>query len=113
MKSVLLVLTALHFAIGSGCGEDVIKFPSPDGKFAISMGAGLVNHFDAATSAWVTDSEAKPGTIIETKTKKVVYTFEWPLRPEEDKAVWSADSKRLAFSHRTNKTMDFTIFFGN
>ncbi len=61
----LLVLVSVHLAMTSVFAEEVIKFPSPDGRFALSMGAWLINHFDSVTSAWITDSEAKPAAIIE------------------------------------------------
>ncbi len=110
---MLLVFAATGLAMASGFAEEVIKFPSPDGKFAVSMGAWLTNHFDSASGGWVTDSAAKPGAILELKSHKVVLEFETPLRENEDKAVWSADSKRLALNHLGNKTGEMKVFFSD
>jgi hypothetical protein len=111
MKSILLIFVATGFAMASGFAEEVIKFPSPDGKFALSMGSWLTNHFDSTSSGWVTDSAAKPGAIIELKSHKVVVEFETPLRENEDKAIWNADSKRLALNHLGNRTTEMKVYF--
>jgi len=59
------------------------------------------------------DSETKPGAIIDQASHKVLLQVESPFRQEEDKVVWSADSKWLAFNHRGNKQTDLSVYFWN
>src|SRR5215471_3951550 len=81
-------------------GSDV---PSPDGRFAVSMGAYKEQHWDNKTNLWVADSDEQPAAIIELPSRKVLLELSDPLRPDEDKVVWSSDSRWLAVSHRGNK----------
>ena len=75
------------------------------------MGVQMSNHYDEATAGWITDEVSKPAAIIERESGRVVLKFETPLRTEEDKAAWSADSRGLAVAHRANKTTDLKVLF--
>jgi hypothetical protein len=113
MRSILLVLVIVRLAIASLLAEEATNFPSPDGKFAFSMGSYDTGHRDSATQEWIIDSETKPAAIIDQESHKVLLQLESPLRPKEDKVLWSADSKWLAFNHRGNKQTELSAYFWN
>ena len=113
MRSILLVLVIVRLAIALLLAEDATNFPSPDDKLAFSMGSYETGHRDSATQEWIIDSETKPGAIIDQASHKVLLQLESPFRQEEDKVVWSADSKWLAFNHRGNKQTDLNVYFWN
>lgn len=113
MRSILLVLVCVRLAAALLFAEDATTFPSPDGRYALSLGSYETGHRDNATQAWVIDTETKPAAIIDRASHKVFLQLVSPLRPEEDKVLWSADSKWLAFSHRGNKQTDLSVYFWN
>ena len=113
MRSILLVLVIVRLAIALLLAEDATNFPSPDGKLAFSMGSYETGHRDSATQEWIIDSETKPAAIIDQASHKVLLQLESPFRQEEDKVVWSADSRWLAFNHRGNKQTDLSVYFWN
>jgi hypothetical protein len=88
-----------------------IKFPSPDGKYALFMGWDEERHYDAESEyGWVVDRKRQAGGIVEIASGEIVFAFEMFGRPDEDKALWSADSMMLAYSHRGNKQTELRIF---
>ena len=113
MRAILFGLVSIRLAIALLLAGERINFPSPDGRFAFSVGSYETGHRDNATQAWVIDTETKPAAIIDQVSRKVLLQLESPLRPEEDKVLWSADSKWLAFSHRGNKQTDLRVYFWN
>ena len=102
-----------HYAITLLLAEEATNFPSPDGRFALSLGSYETGHRDPATQEWITDGGTKPAAIIDHASHTVLLQLESPLRPQEDKVLWSADSKWLAFNHRGNKQTDLTVCFWN
>jgi len=113
MRLILLVLIIVRLAIALLLAEEATNFPSPGGKFAFSLGSYETGHRDDATQEWIIDSETKRAAIIDQASHKVLLQLESPLRPEEDKVLWSADSKWLAFNHRGNKQTDLSVYFWN
>ena len=113
MRLILLILVSLRLVIALLLAEEATNFPSPDGRFALSVGAYETGHRDAATQEWKIDGETKPAAIIEQASHKVLLQLQSPLRPEEDKILWSADSKWLAFNHRGNKQTGLSVYFWN
>jgi len=113
MRAILFGLVSIRLAIALLLAGERINFPSPDGRFAFSVGSYETGHRDNATQAWVIDTETKPAAIIDQVSRKVLLQLESPLRPEEDKVLWSADSKWLVFSHRGNKQTDLRVYFWN
>jgi hypothetical protein len=113
MRAILFGLVSIRLAIALLLAGEPINFPSPDDRFAFSVGSYETGHRDNATQAWVIDTETKPAAIIDQVSRKVLLQLESPLRPEEDKVLWSADSKWLAFSHRGNKQTDLRVYFWN
>jgi len=81
----------LAWWVSDGLAEDnfSIKFPSPDGRFALRVTNNL------------------KVDLIDQASGNVVLELPTPLR-EEDKVIWSADSKWLAFNHRGNETAELT-----
>jgi hypothetical protein len=112
LKNVLC-RTIIYFWLiaASSFADDPATVASPDGRFALFMGAYKTNHFDTTTSQWVTDSEEKAAAIIDAKSHKVLVQLQGPLRSDEDRALWSADSKWFAFNHRGNKETDLSVYF--
>jgi hypothetical protein len=113
MRLIFLILVSVRLAIALLLAEEATNFPSPDGRFALSVGSYESGHVDSATGNWIIDSERKPAAIIDQVSHKVLLLLESPLRPEEDKVLWSADSKWLAFNHRGNKQSDLSVYFWN
>jgi hypothetical protein len=113
MRSILLVLTIVRLAIALSLAKEATNFPSPDGRFALSLGSYETGHRDEATQEWIIDSETKSAAIIDQASHKVLLQLGSPLRPEEDKVLWFADSKWVAFSHRGNKQTDLSVYFWN
>lgn len=107
MRSILLVLISVRLAIALLLAEQATNFPSPDGKFTFSLGSYETGHSDSATGNLIKDSEKKPAVIVEQASGKVVLELPTPLR-DEDKVIWSTDSKWLALNHRGNETTEFT-----
>src|SRR5262249_40907731 len=111
MRPILLVLVSVRLAIALLLAEEATNFPSPDRRFALSVGSYATGHSDSATGNWIIDCEKKPGAIVDRASGNVVLELPTPLR-EEDKVIWSADSKWLAFNHRGNETAEFTSAWG-
>ena len=78
--------------------EEEIKYPSPDGRFAlrITNGEGL--------------GEGK-GELIEKATGKVIVGLGVPWRTQV--LVWSPDSKRMAYANRGDKWGEVKVYFWN
>jgi len=78
--------------------EEEIKYPSPDGKFAlrITNGEGF--------------GEGK-GELIEKATSKVIVGLGVPWRTQV--LVWSPDSKRVAYANRGDKWGEVKVYFWN
>jgi hypothetical protein len=113
MRSILFVIVSICSAIALLFAEETTTFPSHDGKLLLSVGSYETGHRDNATQAWITDSGTKPAAIIDQASHRVLLQLESPLRPQEDKVLWSADSKWLAFNHRGNKQTDLMVYFWN
>lgn len=84
--------TKMVFA--AGFTLEAVKFPSPDRKFALLI-----------------DKQGKPA-IIEQQSRKPVLALD-AVREDEDRMIWSADSKWFAFSHRGNKETDLNVYYWN
>jgi hypothetical protein len=90
---------------------ELLRFPSPDGRFALFMGWGEERHYDASsTYGWVVDKKMEPAAIIECVSQKILFALKEPGRPEEDRALWSADSKFVAYSHRGDDLTQLRVF---
>ncbi len=78
--------------------EEEIKYPSPDGRFAlrITNGEGF--------------GEGK-GELIEKATSKVIVGLGVPWRTQV--LVWSPDSKRVAYANRGDKWGEVKVYFWN
>ncbi len=78
--------------------EEEIKYPSPDGRFAlrITNGEGF--------------GEGK-GELIEKATSKVIIGLGVPWRTQV--LVWSPDSKRVAYANRGDKWGEVKVYFWN
>jgi hypothetical protein len=113
MRLILLILLSVRIAIALLLAEEATNFRSPDGRFALSGGSYETGHRDNATGNWIIDSKEKPAAIVDQASHKVLLQLESALRPEEDKVLWSADSKWLAFNHRGNKQTDLSVYFWN
>jgi hypothetical protein len=99
MYRLFLVLMALCWT--SACLAEVTdKFPSPDGRFALRIGA---------------DPEV---ALIEQASGKVMVDLgtlysRYLSHPEETVLVWSADSKWAAYATRGNRDGDTSVYFWN
>ena len=99
MYRPFLVLVALCWT--SACLAEVTdKFPSPDGRFALRIGA---------------DPEV---ALIEQASGKVMVDLgtlysRYLSHPEETVLVWSADSKWAAYATRGNREGDTSVYFWN
>ena len=109
----MLTLLSVCIAIALLLAEEATNFRSPDGRFALSVGSYETGHRDDATGNWIIDSKEKPAAIVDQASHKVLLQLESPFRPEEDKILWSGDSKWLAFNHRGNKQTDLSVYFWN
>jgi len=112
MKLILVFFGGCVLAATSVQALSRSDVPSPDGRFAVSMGAYKEQHWDNKANLWVADSDEQPAAIIELPSRKVLLELSGPLK-DEDKVVWSSDSKWLAFNHRGNKQSDLSVYFWN
>lgn len=99
MYRPFLVLVALCWTSAS-LAEVTDKFPSPDGRFALRIGA---------------DPEV---ALIEQASGKVMVDLgtlysRYLSHPEETVLVWSADSKWAAYATRGNRDGDTSVYFWN
>jgi hypothetical protein len=99
--------------VASLLAQEATNFPSPDGRFAVSPGSYETGHRDSTTGNWIIDRKETPAAIVEQASRKVMSELPTPLRQEEDKVIWSADSKWVAFNHRGNKQTEVTVYFWN
>jgi len=87
--TIFALLLAWWVSDGVAENNSTIRFPSPDGRFALRV-----------TNDLKVD-------LIDQASGNVVLELPTPLR-KEDKVIWSADSKWLAFNHRGNETAELT-----
>jgi len=98
MHRAFLILLALCWA-SAGLAEDnsSIKFPSPDGRFALRITADLkINLIEKASGKVMIDL----GTA-------------YPAHLSDTVLVWSADSKWAAYGTRDDREGDTSIYFWN
>jgi len=93
MRTLLLVAFACWATyLCSSLGADEIKYPSPDGRFALRITDGKVE-------------------LIEEASGKVVVALGEPWRSQV--LVWSADSKWVAYGNRGDKAGEVSVYFWN
>jgi len=105
MHRILLTVLALCFltALGAAADEAVVRFPSPDGKFAIRASPPT-----GADEDWKVE-------VIEKKTGQAVGSLgsTYPAHVHDIVAVWSANSKALGFATRGEKEGSASAYFWN
>jgi hypothetical protein len=103
MYRVLLVLLWAP-AIGLTAEHSAIKFPSPDGRFALRI-----------TDPTGDDSFERKVELIERDSGKVMVDLGVAYRPHisDTVLVWSADSKRAAYGTRGDKEGEASAYFWN
>jgi hypothetical protein len=74
-----------------------IRFPSPDGRFALRIDTSAESDGDAE--------------IIETASGKTMVKLGTPYHRQV--LVWSSDSKWFAYCNRGNKSGDLSVYFWN
>src|SRR5438034_6700590 len=84
--------------LSSSVAEDEIKFPSPDGAFALRIA-------DAG------DSGERKVELIEKASGKVMVDLGVPWRSQV--LVWSPDSKWVAYGNRGDKAGEVSVYFWN
>ena len=106
MYRTLITLLALLWAARVGFAEDgaSIKFPSPDGRFALRISGPTADEY----------AERKADLIEKTSGKVMVdLGTASPDHLSETVLVWSADSKWVAYGTRWNQTGETIVYFWN
>jgi hypothetical protein len=100
MRLLLLCLAASSLTLPVFAGDEVIKFPSPDGKFALRLAPGA----DGMTDASIID--AKSHAVLVDTLESVPSNH---LRSAV--LVWSADSRRAAYGYEPMRDSRTQVFF--
>lgn len=101
MKQLFLLLLSAGFLLSSLQAEDNVKYPSPDGKFAMLS------------------TRAEEGTIaiqlIEVSSRKAVLDLADTGNPYamDCTMLWSPDSQRVAFFNSSRRGGTTTVYFRN
>ncbi|MDR3405406.1 MAG: hypothetical protein P4L99_23125 [Chthoniobacter sp.] len=105
MHRILLTLVALCIGTAGGVAADeaVVRFPSPDRKFAIRASPPAGSDTD-----WKVE-------VIERKTGQAVGDLgtTYPAHVDDIVAVWSANSKAIGFATRGQKEGSASAYFWN
>jgi hypothetical protein len=99
-RTFIILLAFCWAAVGVAENSSSIKFPSPDGRFALRI------------------SEDLKVDLIEKASGKVMVDLgeiyrRYESHPEETVLVWSADSKWAAYGTRGEREGDTTVYFWN
>jgi hypothetical protein len=100
-KRLLFLSISFVIALSIARADDAIRFPSPDGKFAML----LVEQEKAQVKI----------QLIEVNSRKVVLDLADSGHPHSDdcKLLWTPDSQRVAFFEANRRGGDTTVYFRN
>ena len=99
-RAFLTLLALCWTAVGLAEDSSSIKFPSPDGRFALRITGDLKSELIEQASGKV---------MVDLGT---VYS-RYLSHPEETVLVWSADSKWAAYGTRGDRAGETSIYFWN
>jgi hypothetical protein len=110
LRAFVILLLTCCASLGIAENTSVIKFPAPDGRFALRV----ADFTDAHGRLYVADKV----DLIETSSGKAMVDLgnlwinrESPSDREEPVLVWSADSKWVAYGTRTIDSGKTTVYF--
>jgi hypothetical protein len=99
MTLSLFLLVAIACCLGSSCtslsAEEEIKYPSPDGRFALRI-TQLKDHEDQSTVELIEKDSGKVMLTLHSGSDTEVFDA------SDSILVWSPDSKRVAYGFRAN-----------
>ena len=99
LRAVVIFLLMCRASLGIAEETSAIKFPSPDGRFALRVSDLKVDLIEAASAKVLVDL----GTLWINRDDE--------REREEPVLVWSTDSKWVAYGTRTFVAGSTTVFF--
>jgi hypothetical protein len=94
----MLLLCSIVLPVGAEDEEPPIRFPSPDGRFALRI-------------SWPADAKEPKAELIEKASGTAIVDLGLPYHRQV--MVWSADSKWLAYLNRGDKSGELSVYFWN